>query len=155
MSRASPRLVLSGATDGWRTRSRVCSWPMRFITTKTHGVLDYVVGVLLILAPFIFGFANGGPAMWVPIILGAGTLLYSACTNYELGLTPAISMPAHLTLDFIGGAFLAASPWLFNFHELVWAPHLVVGLFEIGASLMTHKTPSESGVRRTAAHHHS
>lgn len=125
---------------------------MRFITTRTHGVLDYVVGILLIVAPFILGFADGTAAMWVPIILGAGTLLYSALTRYELGLAPSISMPAHLTLDFLSGVVLAASPWLFNFDERVWVPHLVVGLFEIGAALTTHKTPSRVGMRHEVMH---
>jgi len=37
---------------------------MRFIPTKVHGILDYVVGVALIAAPWLFGFANvGGPAV--------------------------------------------------------------------------------------------
>jgi hypothetical protein len=35
---------------------------MRFISTKTHGVLDYLMGLFLILSPWIFGFANGGAA---------------------------------------------------------------------------------------------
>ena len=43
-----------------------------------HGVIDYVLGVLLILAPFALGFADNGPAQWVPITLGAAAILYSA-----------------------------------------------------------------------------
>lgn len=36
---------------------------IRFLPTKFHGVLDYVVGLALILAPNIFQFADvGGPA---------------------------------------------------------------------------------------------
>lgn len=33
---------------------------MRFIPTRTHGLLDYVVGLLLIAAPWVFNFAQGG-----------------------------------------------------------------------------------------------
>ena len=115
---------------------------MRFLPTNVHGVLDYVIGIALIGAPWIFGFANGGPEMWVPIILGAGVILYSLFTAYELGLVPAISMPAHLALDIVGGAVLALSPWLFQFQDVVWIPHLVVGLLEIGTGFMTKTTPS-------------
>jgi hypothetical protein len=36
---------------------------MRFISTRTHGIIDYIVGVILFFAPGIFGFAYvGGPA---------------------------------------------------------------------------------------------
>jgi hypothetical protein len=43
---------------------------MRFIPTRTHGVIDYLTGLLLLVAPYIFGFADGGAAQWVPMILG-------------------------------------------------------------------------------------
>jgi hypothetical protein len=111
-------------------------------------MIDYAVGALLILAPFILGFATGGAAMWVPIILGAAVILYSLLTDYELGLADAISMPTHLALDIGGGVLLAISPWLFGFSDVVWVPHLLVGLFEIGAGLTTQKTPGERRHRR-------
>jgi hypothetical protein len=107
-----------------------------------HGILDYLVGALLIAAPWIFGFAdNGGPKMWIPIILGASAIVYSVLTNYEWGAIHAIPMPAHLALDFVSGVFLAASPWLFGFADEVKWPHVLVGLFEIGAALMTRLHP--------------
>lgn len=31
---------------------------MRFIPTKIHGVLDYIAGLALIAAPWLFGFAG-------------------------------------------------------------------------------------------------
>lgn len=125
---------------------------MRFIPTRTHGVLDYLVGILLILAPFILGFANDGPEMWVPIVLGAGLLLYSAFTAYELGLVPSLSMRAHLTLDLLSGLFLALSPWLFNFDERVWAPHVIVGLLEVAAALTTQTVPAHTRTRHVMHH---
>ncbi len=115
---------------------------MRFISTRAHGIIDYIVGAVLILAPFIFGFATGGAAMWVPILIGAAIIVYSLMTNYEMGVSSTIDMRTHLWLDVAAGIILAVSPWLFGFSELVWAPHLVVGLFVIGASLTTHTEPA-------------
>jgi hypothetical protein len=117
---------------------------MRFISTRTHGIIDYIVGALLILAPFVLGFATGGAAMWVPIILGAAIIVYSLMTAYEMGATATISMSTHLWLDVAGGVFLAISPWLFGFSGLVWAPHLIVGLLAIGLGLTTHTTPAKT-----------
>jgi hypothetical protein len=115
---------------------------MRFLSTKTHGVIDYLVGLLLIAAPWIFGFARGGIETWIFIICGAGALMYSLITNYEMGAVKMIPMPVHLLLDAMSGIVLAVSPWLFGFSDFVYLPHLIFGLFEVGASLITHKQPA-------------
>lgn len=115
---------------------------MRFIPTKPHGYLDYIMAVVLITAPWIFGFNRGGAETWVPVILGAGVIVYSLLTDYELGASPQISMRTHLLLDLAQGIFLAVSPWLFNFDDHVYLPHLILGIAEIGASLCTKLQPS-------------
>src|SRR5688572_6863704 len=110
---------------------------MRFISTKVHGVLDYLMGIILIASPWVFGFAHMGAETWVPVISGAGVILYSLITNYEYGITKGISMGTHLGLDIVSGMFLALSPWIFGFSDLVYMPHLVLGILEVGASVMT------------------
>ena len=114
---------------------------MRFIPTKVHGMLDYLMGVLLIASPWIFGFADEGAAAWVPVVLGAGTILYSLITDYELGVKRMLPMPMHLMLDAGGGVLLAISPWIFGFADEVWVPHVVLGIVEVGAALMTRTEP--------------
>ncbi len=124
---------------------------MRFIPTQIHGIMDYLMGAVLIAAPWLLGLADVGAETWVPVILGVGVIVYSLMTNYELGVLHVIPMPVHLGLDAVGGALLAASPWLFGFHDHVWIPHLVVGLAEIGAALTT-QTHSQFAV---ADRHHT
>jgi hypothetical protein len=109
------------------------------IPTRVHGIIDYIVGILLILAPYLLGFADGTAAQWTPIILGAGAILYSLLTRYELGVAKVIPMPVHLGLDIASGVLLAASPWLFGFAERVWLPHVVVGLAEIIIAALTQR----------------
>lgn len=116
---------------------------MRFISTRTHGILDYLMGLLLIISPWIFDFADGGPAQWIPVILGFSALVYSIITDYELGLLKILSMKVHLSIDLLSGIFLAASPWIFSFADEVFLPHLILGLVEITASLMTRETTSQ------------
>ncbi len=115
---------------------------MRFIPTRLHGVLDYLVGVLLIAAPWLLNFNRGGAETWVPVALGLGALLYSVFTDYELGLVRYFSMGTHLGLDAASGLLLAVSPWLFGFSEFVFWPHLILGLFEVLAALTTQTRPS-------------
>ena len=104
---------------------------MNVINTKVHGVMDYLLGAMLMASPWLFGFYRGGLESSVPMLIGAGTLLYSLITNYELGIANAISMKTHLILDVISGLFLIASPWLLGFHNTVYLPHVVIGVLEI------------------------
>ena len=121
----------------------------RPVPTRLHGVLDYVLGALLIGAPWLLGFARGGAETVLPVLLGAATLGYSVCTDYEPGVARLIPMRVHLALDLAGGALLALSPWLFRFDAAVWLPHLCLGLLGIGLALGTRKRPSYFPPRRT------
>ena len=120
---------------------------MRFIPTRIHGFLDYGMGLLLILAPWIFGFADGGPETWVPVILGIGAIGYSLFTDYELGMVRVLPMATHLMLDIASGAVLAVSPWVLGFADDIWVPHVILGILEMGAGLMTRTTPERLRAR--------
>jgi hypothetical protein len=115
---------------------------MRFIDTKTHGFMDYLVGIFLIASPWIFKLDPGAPEGIIFIILGAMAIVYSLITKYELGIIKILPMKAHLALDVLSGIVLAASPWLFDFADRVYLPHLILGLIEIGAGLMTRTSTS-------------
>ncbi len=110
---------------------------MKHVNSRAHGVIDYVVGVALIIAPYLFGFADDEPARNAAWIVGGGSLLYSLFTAYELSIAKIIPYRIHLGLDVAAGIFLAASPWLMSFADRVVVPHLVVGLLEIGVALMS------------------
>ena len=90
---------------------------MRFIPTRVHGMLDYLIGILLIAAPWLFDLDRGALETWIPVTLGAGTLLYSSMTNYELGLTKTLSMRTHLTLDLMSG-FISCVAMVIRFCRL-------------------------------------
>ncbi|MGV3587681.1 MAG: SPW repeat protein [Adhaeribacter sp.] len=115
---------------------------MRFISTRVHGIMDYLMGILLIASPWIFNFDAGGAETWVPVIIGIVMLLQAIMTDYEMGMVKTISMRTHLTMDLLAGLFLAASPWIFGFSDTVWAPHVILGLMEVAASLMTRTVPT-------------
>ena len=114
---------------------------MRFIPTKVHGVIDYLAGALFIASPWLFGFNNDGAAQWVPVVVGVVALVVSLFTDYELGAVKQLPMPLHLTGDVLEGIVLLASPWVFGFADYVYLPHVVFGVFAIGAGLLTDKVP--------------
>jgi hypothetical protein len=117
---------------------------MRFIGIKAHSYLDYIAAVLLIAAPWIFGFNDNDRATLVPVILGVATILYSLNTNYGLSINRKISVRKHLLLDFMNGLILTMSPWIFHFYNDVWLPHVIIGIFELAVVLFT-KSPDRAG----------
>ena len=116
---------------------------MRFISTRTHGALDFIVPVGLMLAPKLFGFQEDSKASRIPRMLAASQLAYSLFTDYERGLVRKLPMKAHLAMDAGSAAFLAASPWLLGFSGRVAAPHVAAGLMELGVALSTEKEPRD------------
>jgi hypothetical protein len=120
---------------------------MRFIPTRVHAPLDYIVGVALIAAPWIFQFSEHTAATIVPIVLGIGLIGYSLFTNYELGVWKVAPMAVHNVIDVVAGTLLALSPWLLGFADEsanVWAPHLIVGLAAIFLGLTTKQAAGYS-----------
>lgn len=123
---------------------------MRFLSTRVNGYIDYVIGILLIISPWLFAFHRGGAEAWVPIILGIALIVYSLFTDYELGMVKSIPMSTHLWLDALGGLILLISPWIFGFSGHVWVPHFILGLIEIGNSFFTQAHPAHREVRARA-----
>ena len=111
------------------------------ISTKVHGYMDYLMGLVLILAP-LFIDVEDNAASTVLVLLGAGVILYSLITDYELGLLKILGMRTHLMIDLLGGLFLAVSPWLFGFADENFWLFLILGVAEVGVSLLTSKQPS-------------
>jgi predicted anti-sigma-YlaC factor YlaD len=125
---------------------------IRFLPTKVHGVLDYLVGLALIFASNIFGFSDvGGAAVNVPRVLGVVLIIYALFTNYEWGAWKILPMYYHLIIDFLAAAFLALSPWIFGFHDeknSAWLPHVIVGVVVILVVLVSQTTPGKMTTTR-------
>lgn len=114
---------------------------MHPITTRIHGVLDYAMGIFLIISPSVFDFRFGGAETWVPVTLGIASIAYALFTDYELGLVRVLPMTAHLKIDFLVSATLLASPWLFAFDEVVRWPHLCLGALGICIVVLSQRFP--------------
>jgi len=109
---------------------------MRFLPTKVHGLIDYLWGALAFATPWALGFASGAEGFLL-MFFGIGAWLYSFATDYEWGVIPVLTVPLHLAVDGLGGAFLMAAPWLFGFSDRVVWPYLAFGGFSVVASLIT------------------
>ena len=117
---------------------------MRFIPTRIHGVLDYLYSALLLLAPWLFGFADGGVLHWASMLAGAGTLVVSLLTDYELSLRRWIYLPTHLALDVAAGLFLAWLAYIMADDHGRWMILAGAGLFSAFAGGFTLAAPSDA-----------
>jgi hypothetical protein len=86
------------------------------ISRFLHGSIEYAIGVLLIAAPFLFGFKSSA-AVAVSIIAGLLVLVIAASTDGPTSLVNSIPIPVHFLLDLALAAVLVASPFLFAFND--------------------------------------
>ncbi len=89
---------------------------MRFIPTRFHAPLDYIVGAALIAAPLLLDYKHGA-ATAVSIILGVLLIFLTATTSSSTSLVNQVSLAAHIILDYVLVAILIASPFLFGFSD--------------------------------------
>ncbi len=83
---------------------------MKPMTTRIHGMLDYLsVGVLLAL-PRVFHWRKEPTRLLTASALS--TLVYSLLTRYEWGLARVLPVKAHLALDTTSGVILCGAPLL-------------------------------------------
>jgi hypothetical protein len=123
---------------------------MRFINEKLHGVIDYVVAIALITAPFLLDFQSVNPtAHWLSIAAGVGLFLYSLLTSYSLSARKLIPFGVHLVFDFLAGVVFLAAPFALNFDGTVRTYYLAVGAAIVLVVLLTD--PKVSAANAAAA----
>ena len=123
---------------------------MRIISTKLHGIADYILGLAISASPWIFNFSHGGQETWLPLLLGILGISYSLFTRYEYATNKIIPVHVHLILDGISGTVLAASPWLFHFSSAAHLPLLSLGMSEVVIAVLTQRL-SRSELNNIAA----
>jgi len=114
---------------------------MRLISIKLHSMVDYLFGIFLILSPWIFMFSKDLSDAGSPIIIGILLLSYNLFTAYNYSLAKLIPFRYHLVLDMAFGVVLALSPWLLHFADIVYLPHVFMGVVLILLALNTNRDP--------------
>ncbi len=112
---------------------------MRLVNTKAQALVNYLLGVILIAAPWIFDFNAGGAVYGTLIFFAVVTWTETAFSRLEYAVIKIIPLKVHLYLDMLLGLFLAASPWLFGFSEEAFKPHLVFGLTQLVIAVITDR----------------
>ena len=103
-----------------------------------HGVIEYVAGVLLVAAPFLFSF-TADSATAVSIVAGVLVLITAATSALSTGLVKSIPVQAHIVLDYILAGLLIASPFIFTFTSdgTATAFFIVLGILHLLVTIAT------------------
>ena len=115
-----------------------------------HGILEYGMGVLLIVAPFLFGF-DSSAATAVAIVSGVATFIIGGSTDSPTGLAKVIPVGVHMVLDLVIAVIWIASPFLFGFTEdsAATAFFIVLGIAGLLITIGTRFLPPRAEARAT------
>jgi FtsH-binding integral membrane protein len=113
------------------------------ISRFLHGAFEYVAGVLLIAAPFLFAFESNA-AVAMSIVVGVVVIAVAASTEGPSSLINSLPISVHLLLDFVLSAVLIASPFLFAFSDesAPTAFFIVLGVLHLLVTIGTRFKPA-------------
>ena len=83
-------LVLGGAATVLAVGTNWSRGIIRVLPPVVPGIADIGATVVLIVAPFVFGFSNHTLALVVYVAIGAGGLLATLLTRFESDLQPTM-----------------------------------------------------------------
>ncbi len=86
------------------------------VPALAHGAWEYVVGVLFIVAPFLFGF-EATAATAASVVVGLAMLAFTACSDLPTGLVKSITPGVHLTVDIVLAVLMVALPFVLGFTD--------------------------------------
>ena len=114
------------------------------ISTRTHGIIDYVYGATLIGLPFMLGCDRR--AARLSVSAGLATIGMSLLTKYEFGAVPLLPMKAHLAVDAVESSMLMGAPKMLGRDDR-GAGRVLAALGALGAAVGS-MTQTESPLER-------
>lgn len=86
------------------------------VTLSMHVLIEYGVGVLTIVAPFLFSF-DATAAKLVSVLVGVGILVLAVMTDAPTGVARSLPVASHVVLDYVLALFLIVTPFVFGFSD--------------------------------------
>lgn len=84
------------------------------IPLSVHVLLEYGIGVLTILSPFLLSFDDEA-AQIVAVLIGAGILVLAVVSDAPTGLARTLPNASHVVIDYVLGLLLLVAPFVFGF----------------------------------------
>jgi hypothetical protein len=109
------------------------------VSLSMHVLTEYAVGVLSIVAPFLFSF-DATSAKIVCVLVGVGILVLAVMTDAPTGIARSLPVASHVVLDYVLGLFLIVAPFVFAFSDddtAATAYFIVVGVGYVLLAVLT------------------
>ncbi|MFL5872666.1 MAG: SPW repeat protein [Solirubrobacterales bacterium] len=126
---------------------------------NVHAAMEPLIAVIVIAAPWIFGFSDTDTATAICVLVGLTMLVVGSLTDWRLSLARLIPLRTHMIGDLTLAAVLLLSPLVFGFADEGGPTRFMViaGALEATTALMTRwdrteAEPTYTRERRTAAH---
>jgi hypothetical protein len=117
--------------------------PVRLLPFVVHEAIEYVAGVFVILAPFIFGFQDE-PAF--PVFVGVGVVILAVAilTRGPAGVVDVLPTAVHALVDYVLAFFLVLAPFVFSFgNQTALTISILLGVAHLVITLVTRFQESE------------
>ena len=85
----------------------------RSLSAFTHGVIDYLMVILLAIGPGVAGFHGRQAA--ICYVLAVVHFALTILTRFPLGVLKHVGFPMHGAIEFIVGIFMIVLPWIASF----------------------------------------
>jgi hypothetical protein len=101
-------------------------------------MLEPIVALVCIAAPWLFGFSDADDATTVSIVLGVLVLLTGLTTRWRMAAVKLLSLSARM-MDMLVALVAIVSPFVLGFSDNGTATRflIIMGVLELGATLMT------------------
>ncbi|MEJ7848715.1 MAG: hypothetical protein WKF92_11575 [Pyrinomonadaceae bacterium] len=98
---------------------------MKILNPRVHGYLDYVLVVLFLLAPTLFGMSSGPST--ISYALAAIHFTETILTAFPLGLVSLLPFTVHGAIEFLISFVLVAMPWIAGFASEIGSRNFFIG----------------------------
>ena len=117
------------------------------IPLNLHAAIEPLIAIVIIAAPWIFGFSDTDSATVICVLVGITMLLVGSMTDWRISLARVIPLRLHMIGDLLLGAVLLLSPLVFGFADEGGPTRFMViaGALEVMTALMTRWDRVEAG----------
>jgi hypothetical protein len=124
---------------------------------RVHAAIEPLIGIILIAAPWIFGFSHTNDAKTLCIVLGIVVIASGALTDWRVSLARVIPLRMHLMTDLLVAAILIVAPFVLGYSDDGGATRfsIIAGVLEAIAALSTRWDPAEAAPERSAVDNRS
>jgi len=98
----------------------------RSISALTHGIIDYLMVIILVIGPGVAGFRGRQAALCY--VLAAVHFALTFFTRFPLGVLKQVGFPIHGAIELMVGFLMIVFPWIASFARGVLSRNFFIAI---------------------------